>query len=188
MSHGNKKPLPRNRIFVQTPFSHSTLKLVRNKFTPQNHSLFRSISCFGVTRIPTPIWLQKSWKCVNRSWKKKTAPQYNSNSLKCKKKTKRRPIIAPVIAVRLLKMKKTKKLEIALKKVINITNALQKTFINVNHSQFKTGTTKILKKDEENDNCRILGSKTPKNDLLTLNYGLPSSFFTLSTCRTTKRC
>ena len=25
--HVNKKPLPRNRIFVQTPFSHSTLKL-----------------------------------------------------------------------------------------------------------------------------------------------------------------
>ena len=32
---------------------------------------------------------------------KKTAPQYNSNSLNCKK-TKRRPIIAPAIAVRLL--------------------------------------------------------------------------------------
>ena len=28
---------------------------------------FRSISCFGVTKITTPIWLQKSWKCVNRS-------------------------------------------------------------------------------------------------------------------------
>ena len=62
-----KKPLPRNRIFVQTQFSHSTLKLERKKFTPQNHSLFRSISCFGVTKITTPIWLQKSWKCVNRS-------------------------------------------------------------------------------------------------------------------------
>ena len=33
----NKKPLPRKRIFVQTPFSHSTLKLERKKFTPQNH-------------------------------------------------------------------------------------------------------------------------------------------------------
>ena len=28
-----KKSLPRNRIFVQTPFSHSTLKLERKKFT-----------------------------------------------------------------------------------------------------------------------------------------------------------
>ena len=27
LPHVNKKPLPRNRIFVQTPFSHSTLKL-----------------------------------------------------------------------------------------------------------------------------------------------------------------
>ena len=67
LPHVNKKSLPRNRIFVQTPFSHSTLKLERKKFTPQNHSLFRSISCFGVTKITTPIWLQKSWKCVNRS-------------------------------------------------------------------------------------------------------------------------
>ena len=31
LPHVNKKPLPRNRIFVQTPFSHSTLKLERKK-------------------------------------------------------------------------------------------------------------------------------------------------------------
>ena len=61
-----QKPLARRPIFVQTPFSHSTLKLERKNFTPPNHSLFRSISCFGVTKITTPIWLQKSWKCVNR--------------------------------------------------------------------------------------------------------------------------
>ena len=67
LPHVNKKPLARKLIFVQTPFSHSTLKLERKNFTPQNHSLFRSISCFGVTKITTPIWLQKSWKCVNRS-------------------------------------------------------------------------------------------------------------------------
>ena len=29
LPHVNKKPLPRNRIFVQTPFSHSILKLER---------------------------------------------------------------------------------------------------------------------------------------------------------------
>ena len=46
---------PRKRIFVQKPFSHSTLKIERNRFTPQNHSIFRSISCFGVTKITTPI-------------------------------------------------------------------------------------------------------------------------------------
>ena len=49
-----RKPLARKRIFVQTPFSHSTLNLEQN-FTPQNHSLFRSTSCFGVTKITTPI-------------------------------------------------------------------------------------------------------------------------------------
>ena len=50
-----QKTTTKNRIFVQTPLSHSTLKLERKKFTPQNHSLFRSISCFGVTKITTPI-------------------------------------------------------------------------------------------------------------------------------------
>ena len=33
----NKKPLPRNRIFVQTLFSLSALKLERKIFTLQNH-------------------------------------------------------------------------------------------------------------------------------------------------------
>ena len=55
LPHVNKKPLARTRIFVQTPFSHSTLKLERNNFTPQNHSPFCSTSCFGVTKINTPI-------------------------------------------------------------------------------------------------------------------------------------
>ena len=55
LQHVNKKPLARKRIFVQTPFSHSTLKLERKKITQQNHSLFRSTSCFGVTKITTPI-------------------------------------------------------------------------------------------------------------------------------------
>ena len=74
LQHVNKKPLARKRIFVQTPFSHSTLNLERKNFTPQNHSLFRSTSCFGKTKITTPIWLQKSWKCVNRSLKKRQRP------------------------------------------------------------------------------------------------------------------
>ena len=41
------------RIFVQTPFCHSTLKL-EHKITPQN-TLFRSTSCSGATKITTPI-------------------------------------------------------------------------------------------------------------------------------------
>ena len=42
LPHVNKKPLARKRIFVQTPFSHSSLNLERKNFTPQNHSLFLS--------------------------------------------------------------------------------------------------------------------------------------------------
>ena len=41
LPHVNKKALARERIFVQTPFSHFTLKLERKTITPQNHSLFR---------------------------------------------------------------------------------------------------------------------------------------------------
>ena len=67
LPHVNKKLLARKRIFVQTPFSHTTLNLERKNFTPQNQSLFHCTSCFDVTKITTPIWLQKSWKCVNRS-------------------------------------------------------------------------------------------------------------------------
>ena len=55
LPHVNKKPLARKRTFVQTPFSYSNLNLEQKDFTPQNHSLFRSISCFGVTKITTPI-------------------------------------------------------------------------------------------------------------------------------------
>ena len=61
-----KNPLARKQIFVHTPFSHST-KNGAKKVTPQNHSLFRSTSCFGVTKIATPIYFQKSRKCLNRS-------------------------------------------------------------------------------------------------------------------------
>ena len=47
LPHVNKKPLPRNRIFVQTQFSHSTLKLEQKKFHAAKplafslHKLFR---------------------------------------------------------------------------------------------------------------------------------------------------
>ena len=77
-----QKSLARKRIFVQTPFSHSTLKLELKNFTPQNHSLFRSASCFGVTKITTPNWLQKIMKMCEQI--KKSAP-INSNSLNCKR-------------------------------------------------------------------------------------------------------
>ena len=40
LPHVNKKPLARKRIFVQTPFSHSTLNLERKNFTPQTTRFF----------------------------------------------------------------------------------------------------------------------------------------------------
>ena len=83
--HVNKRPLPINRIFVQTPFSHSTLKLDRKKFTPQNHSLFRSNSCFRRDQNHFSNLTSKIMKMCEQIFKKKTAPQYNSNSLNCKK-------------------------------------------------------------------------------------------------------
>ena len=46
LQHVNKNPLARKRNFVQTPCSHSTLKLELKNFTPQNHSLFRSTFLF----------------------------------------------------------------------------------------------------------------------------------------------
>ena len=70
-------------------------------------------------------------------------------------------------------------IDIALKLAEKSNYVLQRTFINFNKPQFQTGLTKNQKMTKK---CKtILGSKTPKNDLLTLNYGLPSSFTTLST-------
>ena len=54
LPHVNKKPLPRERTLVQTPFSNSTLNLDRKNYTPQNHSLLCSISCCDVIKITTP--------------------------------------------------------------------------------------------------------------------------------------
>ena len=41
LPHVNKKPLPRNRIFVQTSFFHSILKLERKIRAFSLHFLFR---------------------------------------------------------------------------------------------------------------------------------------------------
>ena len=70
-------------------------------------------------------------------------------------------------------------IHIALKMAIKSNYVLQKTFTNFYRPQFQTGPTKNPKKRQKN--CNILGSKTSENDLQTLNYGLASSFTTLST-------
>ena len=75
LPHVNKNSLARKRIFVQTPFSHSTLNLERKNFTPQNRRDQNHYS--NLT--------SKIMKMCEQIFKKKTAPQYNSNSLNCKK-------------------------------------------------------------------------------------------------------
>ena len=50
--HMQKTLLARSRTFVQTPFSHSTLII-------EQKTRFRSTSSFGVTKITSPIGLQK---------------------------------------------------------------------------------------------------------------------------------
>ena len=70
-------------------------------------------------------------------------------------------------------------IHIALKMAIKSNYVLQKIFTKFYKPQFQTGPTKNPKGRQTNFN--IWGSKTSENDLLTLNYGLPSSFTTLST-------
>ena len=65
----------------KTPFSHSILKLEWKNFTPQNHSHFRSISCFGVTKITTPIWLENQ-ENVWTDLKKKHSRKNSGNDSK----------------------------------------------------------------------------------------------------------
>ena len=56
----------------------------------------------------------------------------------------------------------------------------QKSFINFCQPKSTFVPTKNSKNNKYTENCNFLGSKTLKNDHLTLNYGFPSSFNTLS--------
>ena len=70
-----KRTLARKRIFVQTPFYHSNLKLEQKIFTPQNHSLFRSTSCFGVTKNDYSNLTSKMMKMCEQIFKKRQRPK-----------------------------------------------------------------------------------------------------------------
>ena len=48
-----KTNIEKENFYSNAVFSHNFE--LRAKFTPQNHSLFRFTSCFGVTEITTPI-------------------------------------------------------------------------------------------------------------------------------------
>ena len=74
--------------------------------------------------------------------------------------------------------------DVALKMAIKSNYILQNNFNNFYKSQLKTGSAKIGKMTKISKKSLFfvnLGLKIPKNDLLTLNYGLLSSFTTLST-------
>ena len=60
---------------------------------------------------------------------------------------------------------------IAFKMAIKSINVVQKKIISFRNLKF-IRVQQNLEKWRKNEKC-ILGSKTPKNDLLTLNYGLP---------------
>ena len=82
LPHVNKKPPARKRIFVQTPFSHSTLKLERKN---SRRKTTRFFAPFPVSAWPKSL-LQFYFKNHEKILEKDSAPpQYNSNSLSCKK-------------------------------------------------------------------------------------------------------
>ena len=78
-----KKPLPRNRIFVQTPFAQSTLKLERKKNHAAKPHAFSLHFLFRRDQNHYSNLTSKIMKMCEHILK--TAPQYNSNSLNCKK-------------------------------------------------------------------------------------------------------
>ena len=90
LPHVNKKPLPRNRIFVQTPFSHSTLKLERKKIHAAKPLAFSLRFLFRRDQNHYSNLTSKIIKMCEQILKKKTAPQYNSKSLNCKKRAPQR--------------------------------------------------------------------------------------------------
>ena len=85
LPHVNKKPLPRNRIFVQTQFSHSTLQLERQKIHDAKTLAFSLHFLFRRDQNHHSNLTSKIMKMCEQILKKKTAPQYNSNTLNCKK-------------------------------------------------------------------------------------------------------
>ena len=83
LPHVNKKPLARKRIFVQTPFSHSTLKLEQKKIHAAKPLAFSLHFLFRRDQNQYSNLTSKIMKMCEQILK--TAPQYNSNSLNCKK-------------------------------------------------------------------------------------------------------
>ena len=98
LPHVNKK-LARKRTFVQTPFSQSTLKLDWKNFHATKPLAFSLHVLFRRDQNHYHNLTSKIMKMCEQI-SKKTVPQYNQNSLNCKKTTMS-PIIT-TIASRLL--------------------------------------------------------------------------------------
>ena len=79
--HVNKEPLARNQIFVQTPFSHSYFK-IRAKIHVAKLLAFSLHFLFRRDQNDDSNLTSKIMKMCE-----KTAPQYNSNFLNCKKES-----------------------------------------------------------------------------------------------------
>ena len=78
------EPLPRNRIFVQTPFS-LYYKIRTKKIYAAKPLAFSLHFLFRRDQNHYSNLTSKIMKMCEQILKKKTAPQYNSNSLNCKK-------------------------------------------------------------------------------------------------------
>ena len=79
------KPLARKRIFVQTPFSHSTSNLSKKKIHAAKPLAFSLHFLFRRDQNHYSNLTPKIMKICEQILKKETAPQYNSNSLNIKK-------------------------------------------------------------------------------------------------------
>ena len=78
LTHVKKQPIARKRIFVQTPFSHSALKLELKKFHGAKALGFSLHFLLRRDQNHFSNLTSKILKCVNRSLKKDSAPiQFN---------------------------------------------------------------------------------------------------------------
>ena len=82
LPHVNKKPLARKRIFVHSLY----FKFRAKKFHAAKPIAFSLHFMFRRDQNHYSNLTSKIMKMCEQILKKKTAPQYNSNSLNCKKK------------------------------------------------------------------------------------------------------
>ena len=74
MPHVNKKPLPRNRIFDETPFSNSTLKLERKKIQAAKPLAFSLLFLFWRDQNHHSNLTSKIMKMCEQILKKRQLP------------------------------------------------------------------------------------------------------------------